>query len=60
MPSRGSAGHVRSTYLLSFRSVLFPTKTIMTSCPLSFLTSSTHLLVFWKDTLPGNRVREIR
>jgi len=37
------------TSLLSFRSVLLPTRTMITSFPLSPLTSSTHFRVFWKD-----------
>jgi hypothetical protein len=39
-------------YLLSTRSVLFPTSTTMTSLPRSVLTSSIHLVVFRKDCLP--------
>nr|AFK36835.1 unknown [Lotus japonicus]AFK49361.1 unknown [Lotus japonicus] len=39
------------TCLLSTRSVLFPTKTIITSLPRSVRTSSTHLLVFRNDCL---------
>ncbi len=36
-------------YLLSARSVLFPTNMIMTSLPLSVLTSSIHFVVCWKE-----------
>merc|ERR1719318_430301 len=37
------------TCLLSDRSVLFPTSIMITSLPLSVLTSSIHLLVWWKE-----------
>lgn len=37
------------TYLLSDRSVLFPTNIIMTSLPLSVRTSSIHFDVCWKE-----------
>ena len=37
------------TSRLSFKSVLFPTRTMMTSLPRSARTSSIHFLVFWKD-----------
>lgn len=36
-------------YLLSARSVLFPTNMMMTSLPRSVLTSSIHLEVCWKE-----------
>ena len=36
-------------YLLSERSVLFPTSIMMTSLPLSVRTSSIHLEVCWKE-----------
>lgn len=36
-------------HLLSFKSVLLPTNTMITSFPRSARTSSTHLEVFWKD-----------
>ena len=39
----------RADYLLSARSVLFPTNMIMTSLPLSVLTSSIHFVVCWKE-----------
>lgn len=39
----------RTRYLLSARSVLFPTNMIMTSLPLSVLTSSIHFVVCWKE-----------
>lgn len=38
-----------SVYLLSFKSVLLPTNTIITSVPLSALTSSIHFDVFKKE-----------
>ena len=38
-----------AVYLLSDRSVLFPTSMIMTSLPLSVRTSSIHLDVWWKE-----------
>jgi hypothetical protein len=34
---------------LSLRSVLLPTRTMMTSFPRSARTSSIHFLVFWND-----------
>jgi hypothetical protein len=37
------------TSRLSFRSVLFPTRTMITSLPRSARTSSIHFLVFWND-----------
>jgi hypothetical protein len=43
---------VNTTNLLSTRSVLFPTSTMITSLPLSVRTSSIHLDVFKKDCLP--------
>lgn len=39
----------QTSYLLSARSVLFPTNMIMTSLPLSVLTSSIHFVVCWKE-----------
>lgn len=36
-------------YLLSAKSVLFPTSMIMTSLPLSVLTSSIHFEVCWNE-----------
>lgn len=39
-------------YLLSTRSVLFPTRTMITSLPRSVRTSSIHLEVFRNDCLP--------
>lgn len=36
-------------YLLSARSVLFPTSMMMTSLPRSVLTSSIHFVVCWKE-----------
>lgn len=51
------------TYLLSARSVLLPTSMMITSLPLSVLTSSIHLEVCWKELRSGsgkwgdNRVR---
>lgn len=41
------------TYLLSARSVLLPTSMMMTSLPLSVLTSSIHLEVCWKELRSG-------
>lgn len=38
-----------TVYLLSARSVLFPTNMMMTSLPLSVLTSSIHFVVCWKE-----------
>lgn len=40
-------------YLLSARSVLLPTSMMMTSLPLSVLTSSIHLEVCWKELRSG-------
>lgn len=39
----------KKSYLLSARSVLFPTNIIITSLPLSVLTSSIHFDVWWKE-----------
>lgn len=47
----------RTDYLLSARSVLFPTSMIMTSLPLSVLTSSIHFVVCWKE-LTSEREKE--
>lgn len=47
------------TSRLSFKSVLFPTSTMITSLPRSPRTSSTHFRVFWKDFASG-KVRESR
>lgn len=41
------------TYLLSARSVLLPTSMMITSLPLSVLTSSIHLEVCWKELRSG-------
>lgn len=41
------------TSRLSFKSVLLPTNTIITSLPRSPRTSSTHFRVFWKDLASG-------
>lgn len=41
------------TYLLSARSVLLPTSIMITSLPLSVLTSSIHLEVCWKELRSG-------
>lgn len=43
------------TSRLSFKSVLLPTSTIMTSFPRSARTSSIHFLVFWKDLASGKQ-----
>lgn len=42
-------------YLLSTRSVLLPTRTIITSLPLSVRTSSIHLAVLRKDCRPNSQ-----
>lgn len=42
------------TYLLSARSVLLPTSMMITSLPLSVLTSSIHLEVCWKELRSGD------
>lgn len=42
-------------YLLSARSVLLPTSMMITSLPLSVLTSSIHLEVCWKELRSGGR-----
>lgn len=44
-------------YLLSARSVLLPTSMMITSLPLSVLTSSIHLEVCWKELRSGGRKR---
>lgn len=44
-----AAGPSLPRYLLSARSVLFPTSMMMTSLPRSVLTSSIHLEVCWKE-----------
>jgi hypothetical protein len=41
------------THRLSFKSVLLPTSTMMTSLPRSARTSSTHLDVFWNEARSG-------
>lgn len=62
MARRASTPHPH-TYLLSARSVLLPTSMMMTSLPLSVLTSSIHFEVCWKELRSGdgeqghNRVR---
>lgn len=50
---RGPAPPHPGTYLLSARSVLLPTSMMMTSLPLSVLTSSIHLEVCWKELRSG-------
>lgn len=40
-------------YLLSARSVLFPTSMMITSLPLSVLTSSIHFVVCWNELTSG-------
>jgi hypothetical protein len=47
------------TCRLSLASVLFPTKTIITSFPRSFRTSSIHLEVFRKEARSSKRTREL-
>ena len=42
-------------YLLSAKSVLFPTSMMMTSLPLSVLTSSIHFEVCWNELRSGKR-----
>lgn len=42
-------------YLLSTRSVLLPTRTIITSLPLSVRTSSIHFAVLRKDCRPNSQ-----
>lgn len=58
---QGPASHSTSTwvraYLLSARSVLLPTSMMITSLPLSVLTSSIHLEVCWKELRSGGRKR---
>jgi hypothetical protein len=49
-----------TTHLLSTRSVLFPTSTMITSLPLSVRTSSIHFEVFKKDCLPTTRNEQMR
>ena len=46
-----------NTYLLSFKSVLLPTNTIITSVPRSALTSSIHLDVFTNEFRSNNNIR---
>ena len=50
---RGGRGVAQTTYLLSARSVLLPTSMMITSLPLSVLTSSIHLEVCWKELRSG-------
>ena len=47
-------------YLLSTRSVLLPTSTMMTSLPLSARTSSIHLAVLTKDCLSAKQAESLR
>ena len=52
--TRFKGGKRKETDRLSFRSVLLPTRTMMTSLPLSERTSSTHLLVLTKLALSAD------
>ena len=47
----GQAARALTTHLLSARSVLFPTSMMMTSLPLSVLTSSIHFDVCWNELM---------
>lgn len=50
---RGGQSAGFCTHLLSARSVLLPTSMMITSLPLSVLTSSIHLEVCWKELRSG-------
>ncbi len=47
-------------YLLSAKSVLFPTSMIMTSLPLSVLTSSIHFEVCWNELRSVNKQQQYK
>lgn len=55
-----NADHVQTMYLLSARSVLFPTSIIITSLPLSVLTSSIHFEVCWNELRSKEKQGNVR